>query len=179
MKLPGIDELPRDTLVALARAYAQNWQTLDGLWFGTVEAEYGLDAAVRIDLKNWEKQSALEAERLKKVLGAEQGGLSSVLLVLSFMCWQLVSPLFVCEEETPRRIVFSYPRCPIQEGRNRRGKPEFPCKQMKLTLLSNVARVVEPRATLRCVCCPPDPHPDDVWCRWELSLPEQDAASRA
>jgi hypothetical protein len=172
MKQVKLEELPKDTLVELARMYARNWQTLDGLWFGNVEAQYGLEAAAKLDLKNWERQSVIEAERIKKVLNLNEGGLLSVLTVLSFMSWQLVSPIFECEAESPQRIVFYYPRCSIQEARKRQGKEEFLCKPMKLLLLSNIAKVVEPRAAVNCLVCPPDPHPDDFWCKWELTMKE-------
>jgi hypothetical protein len=42
-----LEKLPRETLMELARMYAQNWQTLDGLWFRNVEAQYGPKAAVK------------------------------------------------------------------------------------------------------------------------------------
>jgi len=122
MKQVKLEELPRETLIELARMYARNWQTLDGLWFRNVEAQYGLEAAIKLDLKNWERQSVVEAERIKKILKLDEGGLPSVLKVLSFMSWQLASPIFECEEESPQKIVFSYPRCPVQKGRKRQGK---------------------------------------------------------
>jgi len=165
-----LEDLPREVLIELAKVYSRNWQSLDGLWFGSVEAEYGLEVAARLDLRNWEKQSVLEAERLKKVLKLDQGGLYSVLTVLSFMGWQLTSPLFQIEEESEERIVFRYTRCAVQEGRSKQGKPEFRCKPMKLTLLSNIAKVVEPRAMVKCLSAPPDPRGQDFWCRWELRL---------
>ncbi len=164
-----LEDLPRETLIELAKVYSRNWQSLDGLWFGAVEAEYGLAAAARLDLKNWEKQSVTEAERLRKALKLG-GGLNSVLTVLSFMSWQLTSPLFEIEEESEERIAFRYTRCAVQEGRRKQGKPEFHCKPMKLTLLTNIARVVEPRATVRCLNAPPDAREGDAWCRWELRL---------
>jgi hypothetical protein len=68
MEQMKLEELSRDTLIELAKMYAQNWQTLDGLWFGNVELEYGLEAAVKLDLKNWEKQSTIEAQRIKSAL---------------------------------------------------------------------------------------------------------------
>jgi len=172
MKQLKIEELPKETLIELARMYARNWQTLDGLWFRNVEAQYGLEAAVKLDLKNWERQSVVEAERIKKILNLTKGGLSSVLKVLSLMSWQLVSPIFDLEEESPQKIVFYYPHCPIQEGRKRQGKQEFPCKTMKLLLLSSIAKVVEPRAAVKCLTCPPEPHPDKFWCKWELTMKE-------
>lgn len=174
MKRVKLEELPKETLVELAKMYARNWQTLDGLWFGAIEAQCGLETAVKLDLKNWARQSVVEAERIKKVLKLAKGGLSSVLTVLSFMSWQLVSPIFQCEEESPQRVVFYYPRCPVQEGRKKQGKQEFPCKPMKLLLLSNITKVVEPRSAIKCLVCPPDPHPEEFWCKWELSMREPD-----
>ncbi|MBI4330898.1 MAG: hypothetical protein HY673_06430 [Chloroflexi bacterium] len=170
MELPELEKLPREVLVELVRAYARNWQTLDGLWFGAVESEYGLAPAAMLDLRNWEKMAALEAARIKKALKLEEGGLASVLKVLSLMCWQLASPLFEVEEESDSRIVFCYATCPVQESRRRSGKPVFACKTMKLTLLSGVSGVVEPNATVKCLTAPPDPHGGGAWCRWELRL---------
>jgi hypothetical protein len=175
MKQVKLGELPKAVLMELTRMYAQNWQTLDGLWFSNVEAEYGLEAAVRIDLKNWERQSLIEAERIKKVLKLGNGGLSSVLTALSFMSWQLTSPVFECEEESAGKIIFCYSRCPVQEGRRKQGKQEFPCKTMKLTLLSTLARAIEPRAMVKCLRCPPDPHPQEFWCKWELTMKQDEA----
>ena len=170
MKRLSLEKLPKKTLIELAKMYSRNWQSLDGNWFGLVETEFGLETAVRLDLKSWENQAVLEAQRIKKVLGLDKGGLSSVLTVLSFMTWQLASPLFEIEEESAEKIVFYYPHCAIHESRNRQGKPVFPCKTMKSGLLSNIARVVEPRAKVRCLNCPPDPPQEGFWCKWELNL---------
>ncbi len=169
----NLEDLPEKTLIDLLKVYSRNWQTLDGGWFGAVEEEFGLDTAARLDLKNWEKQSTVEAERLKKVLPLK-GGLTSVLQVLSLMTWQLTSQFFEIEEETAERIVFHYSLCAVQEGRAKMNKPVFPCKTMKLTLLSNIARVAEPRAVVKCRHCPPDDRHPDYWCQWELTLrPEE------
>jgi hypothetical protein len=42
------------------------------------------------------------------------------------MSWQLTSPLFEVESETPRKTVIYYRQCAVQEGRNSNGKPMFP-----------------------------------------------------
>lgn len=165
-----LETLPRETLIKLVKMYSRNWQTLDGLWFSNVEAACGLDTAVKIDLQNWGKQAAIEAKRIKAALGIDYGGIPAILAVLSYMSWQLTSPLFECHSQGPTRAVISYRQCAVQEGRARLNKPPFPCRQMKLTLLGSIARVAEPRARVRCLACPPDaPHPEG-WCRWELSM---------
>jgi hypothetical protein len=170
MERISLEKIPKKTLIELVKVYSRNWQSLDGNWFGLVEAEFGLETAVRLDLKSWEKQAVLEAQRIKKVLGLDKGGLPSVLTVLSFMTWQLASPLFEIEEESSEKVVFYYPRCAIHESRNRQNKAVFPCKTMKLGLLSGIAKMVEPRAKVKCLNCPPDLHQEGYWCKWELSL---------
>jgi len=60
-----LEEFPKETLVELAKMYAQNWQPLDGLWFRNVEARYRLEATAALNLKNWEKQPMIEAEGIK------------------------------------------------------------------------------------------------------------------
>ena|SRR3972149_1671631 len=170
MKVINLEKLPRKTLVGLVKMYSRNWQTLDGQWFGNVEAECGLDTAVKVDLKNWEKQAVLEAKRIKKVLQLDKGGLDSVLTAVSMMSWQLTSPLFEIQLETPERIVFYYAECAVQESRAEHGKPVFPCKAMKTGLFNSVASVIEPRTVVRCISGPPDERLPDCWCKWEFTL---------
>lgn len=165
-----LESLPKEILVKLIKVYSRNWQTLDGLWFGNVEAICGLDTAVKIDLKNWEKQAVTEARRLREALGLKGSGIDTVLTILSFMSWQLTSPLFKCEIETPSKVVIHYKQCAVQEGRGKAGKSVFPCKNMKLTLLSSIAKVVNPRIKLSCIFCPPDEQIVDYWCKWEFNL---------
>lgn len=164
----NLEILPHNTLIELARMYSRNWQTLDSLWFSNVEAECGLEQAIKIDLQNWEKQAILEAKRLKKVLNL-RSSLSSVLTCLSMMSWQLTSPLFEIEFESPERIIFYYTQCAVQESRASKRKPTFPCKQMKLTLLTGIAGVIEPKAVVKCLHAPPEARQGTQWCRWELT----------
>ena len=164
------ESLSRETLLKLARVYSRNWQTLDGNWFGVVEAECGLATAARLDLVNWQQQSVLEAKRLVSALEIEIGSLDAILRVLSLMSWQLTSPLFVVESQTPGEVVFHWDRCAVQESRERQGKPVFECRRMKLTLLQGIASVAAPRATVTCLAAPPGPKPADCWCRWRIEL---------
>jgi len=170
MEYMKLEDLSKETLIKLVKMYSKNWQTLDGLWFRNVENKYGLEAAVELDLKMWEEQSKAEARRIKEALYITHGGIANVLKALSFMSWQLTTPLFDLDEETHGRIVFHYSRCSVQEGRRRQGKKEFPCKFMKTRLLSNLAKEIEPRAEIRCFFCPPDSHPEDSWCKWEVTM---------
>lgn len=164
------ETLSRETLMKLARVYSRNWQTLDGNWFSVVEGECGLETAARLDLVNWEKQSVLEAKRLVAALEIEIDSLDALLRVLSLMSWQLTSPLFVIESQTPAEVVFHWDQCAVQESRERQSKPVFECGRMKLVLLRGIASVAAPRAVVTCLTAPPGPKPDGCWCRWRIEL---------
>jgi hypothetical protein len=170
MQINELESLSKETLIKLIRVYSRNWQTLDGLWFGNVEASCGLDTAVKIDLENWEKQSVTEAKRLKEALEIKGNGIYDILTILTFMSWQLTSTLFEFEVETPEKAVIFYRRCAVQESRNKAGKPVFQCKNMKLTLLSGIVKALESDVRISCLSCPPDEPGKDFWCKWELSL---------
>lgn len=170
MQINELESFSKETLIKLIKVYSRNWQTLDGLWFGNVEASCGLDTAVTIDLENWEKQSVTEAKRLKEALEIKGNGIYDILTILSFMSWQLTSPLFEFEVETPAKAVIFYRHCAVQESRNKTGKPVFPCKNMKLTLLSGIVKALESDVRISCLSCPPDKPGNGYWCKWKLSL---------
>ena len=174
-----LGSLPTETLIKLIKVYSRNWQTLDGLWFSNVEANCGLDTAVKIDLQNWKKQAIIEAKRLKNALDLKDSGIAAILTILSFMSWQLTSPLFECEVETQSEAVIYYRRCAVQEGRGKMGKSLFPCKNMKLTLLSGIAGVVNTLVKTRCISCPPDEPMADYWCKWQFSLETESEVAAA
>jgi hypothetical protein len=43
---------------------------------------------------------------------------------------------------------------------------------VKRTICEAAATVINPAAKVKCLVCPPDEHPEDVWCEWEFEIPE-------
>gem|GEM_PF-4968871 len=37
-------------------------------------------------------------------------------------------------------------------------------------VLEDVAETLNPKAKVNCLICPPDKHPENVWCRWEFTV---------
>jgi hypothetical protein len=60
--------------------------------------------------------------------------------------------------------------CRVQSARKRKGLPDFPCKPVGLVEYEWFAKTIDPRIETRCIYCPPDKHPEDVWCAWEFEL---------
>lgn len=159
--------LTREQLVELLRLYSRMMLTVDGLWFLGVEGGAGLDAAVRLDEEIWRGLGAIEARRLKRFLGLEAvEDLETLVRVLG------LSPMWASFEH---RIELEQDRCLIcvtgchpQQMRVDKGFGEFPCKSVGLAYLEGLAPALCPDLRFRCLVCPPDDHPDDLWCRWEL-----------
>ena len=49
------DNAPREVLLKLLGCFAKNWLAHDGCWFLSCENDYGLDKAIELDTKSWEK----------------------------------------------------------------------------------------------------------------------------
>jgi hypothetical protein len=168
--LRELEKLPKETLLELIKVYSRNWLTVDGLWFSGVEEIYGLDAAMALDVRMWRIGSLIEIKRIKKVLNLK-GGLSDILRGVDFMSW---APSFGYEYEIAQgRALWTCTQCPPQEHRIKAGKGEFPCRATFDACFSNVIEVIDPAVQVKCIFCPPGPHPKDAWCQWEFVSPNE------
>ena len=168
--LQELEKLEKETLIELIKMYSHNWLTVDGLWFSGVEEKYGLDAALELDVRMWGIGSMIEAKRIKNLLNLQGRGLDNIIKTINFMSW---APGFGYEYElSTNRAIWTCKRCPPQEQRVKIGKGEFPCKPTFDACFNNVIKVIDPRARVQCIFCPPGPHPDDAWCQWEFILPD-------
>lgn len=163
-------QLSKEELVDLLEDSAKNWLAHDGLWFLTIENEYGLDAAIKCDALAWKKFTVIEARRIMQRRGiAPGGGLPALQEALR---WRLYSRVNTQEaiEVDERTLVFRMNECRVQAARKRDGRPDFPCKPVGLIEYANFARTIDPRIQTRCIACPPDEHPDEFWCAWEFRI---------
>ncbi|MFQ6039117.1 MAG: DUF6125 family protein [Candidatus Aminicenantales bacterium] len=168
--MKDLKDFSKKELFELLGDAAKNWLAHDGLWFRAVEEKYGLEAAMDLDRKAWEKFTVIEAQRIMKRIGLQQGGgIPALVQALKFRLYAHIN-LQEITEISATRCVFRMRSCRVQEARKRQGLPDFPCKSVGIVEYSGFARTVDPRITTRCLVCPPDPHPPDLWCAWEFTL---------
>jgi len=168
-----IKDLTKDELLGLLEDASKNWLAHDGLWFRAVENKFGIDTAIELDKAAWEKFTVIEAKRIMKRLGLEPGG--GIPVLIQCLPFRLYAHINVQEvlEESDKRCVFRMNKCRVQEARKRQGLPDFPCKPVGIIEYSLFAKTVDSRIKTKCLVCPPDPHPEDVWCAWEFTLEER------
>lgn len=165
-----LKQLTKDELIELLKDAAKNWLAHDGLWFQAVERKYGLETAIALDAEAWRSFTVIEAKRIMKRLGIEEGGgLPALKKALGFRLYAHINAQEIVELDE-KRFVFRMNTCRVQEARKRRRLPDFPCKEVGIVEYSEFARAIDPRIETRCVACPPDPHPDEYWCAWEFSI---------
>jgi len=169
--MPGIEDLPRDRLLDLARNFAKNWLAHDGLWFQAVEAAHGMDEAIALDAEAWRRFSPLEARRIKAFLGLpERGGLEALRTALDYRLYAVLNRQ--SSELDGGVLRFTMNECRVQRARKKKGLSDFPCKPVGLVEYGTFAETIDPRIRTRCVACPPDDHPEEFFCQWEFWLQE-------
>ena len=69
-----LKQLTKKELIGLLEDAAKNWLAHDGLWFQAVERKYGQETAIALDAEAWRSFTVIEAKRIMKRLGIEEGG---------------------------------------------------------------------------------------------------------
>ncbi len=162
-----LEKLPKSALIELIKMYSRNWLTVDGLWFSGVEEKFGLDEALDLDLRMWKIGSRIEAKRIKELLDLKEGGLQSVLRAINFMSWAASFGYKV--EYRENKAIWTCTHCPPQIGRIKAGKGEFACQPTFESCFGGVCEFIDPKVKVTCLICPPEPHPEDIWCQWEFA----------
>jgi len=125
---------------------------------------------VRLNEEIWTRMGKIAARDIEDRFSLEEEGIGRVLEAMSYFPWAIITGFQLEEHDEVARIAVPY--CPPQAARLRTGRGEFPCKAMHLGEFTSFAKEIDERVEVRCLMAPPDPHPEDLWCEWELRLGE-------
>ena len=164
------DDLTREDLEGMLCDAAMNWLAHDGLWFLAVEEKLDLESAIELDMKAWESFTVIEAKRIMKRHGIEQGGgIPALARSLGLRLYAFINKQEIVEQ-SEEHLVFRMNDCRVQSARKKKGLSDFPCKPVGLVEYAGFASTIDPLIKTRCIGCPPDDHPDDWYCTWEFRL---------
>lgn len=162
--------MSREELLRTVEMFAKNWLAHDGCWFLAAEERLGMDEAIDLDARAWERFAAVEAQRIMATFHLPQNeGLEALEKALGLRMYALINAQRVEWSEDRRRLRFLMDVCRVQEARRRKGLPDFPCKSVGMVEFQTFARTIDSRIHTKCLHCPPDPA-DGEYCAWEFSL---------
>jgi len=140
------------------------------LYFQGIEKRFGTQAAAEIDAEVWSAMAKMEATALKRTFNVDDSpDVGAVVGLLKKSSWALDQP-FKTIRIDDGLATLRIDRCRTQEARLRKRLGEFPCKRVRLGYLERFAVALNPRMVVKCLVCPPDEHPGDLWCEWELRM---------
>ncbi len=168
----AFDTMGREDLVRALEMFAKNWLAHDGCWFLAAEEQLGMDAAIELDTRSWERFAAAEAQRIATTFHIpKQGGLEGLEKALGLRMYSVINAQRVEWSEDRKRLRFFMDVCRVQETRRRKGLPDFPCKSVGTVEFETFARTIDSRIRTSCLHCPPDVV-EGKYCGWEFSMEE-------
>jgi hypothetical protein len=168
MNLSPIENLGHNEMKNYLEFLLWNYRVVDGFWFLFVSDEFDLQTAEKINERVWSKVAGMTAKDIKKRFRIEEKGLQGFVKAQRLFPWSLIIGYEIDEKDN--EIIISVPKCAPQVARIAKGLPEFSCKEMHRGEFVNFAHIFDERIQVDCLFAPPDPHPDDVFCKWRFTL---------
>jgi hypothetical protein len=167
-----LEGLNKEELIDYIEDLSKNWLAIDGTWFQAVEKEFGIKKAIELDATQWKRFTVIEAKRIMKRFNIqENGGISALVKALNYRVYANIN-VQETVEISENRCIFRMNNCRVQYARKRRNLPDFPCKPVGIIEYDDFAKTIDPRIKTKCICCPPDQHPDSYYCAWEFTIEE-------
>jgi hypothetical protein len=161
--------MTKEELVELLLLQLRNNWSVDGLYYIGIEEKFGGEGATEIDRYVWEVMGKIEAKRLRKIMGISGDDIPTMMKALRISSWALDLEEKEIEIESDRAVLRN-PNCRVQNTRIKKGLREFPCKHVRWSYLKTFAKVFSENIEVKCNICPPDSHPENLWCEWEFTL---------
>jgi hypothetical protein len=164
-----INNIPKEKLADFVFMHLRDMWAVDGLYYLGIEKKYGTEVATEIDCFVWSVMGKIEARRIKQLFNITDTSITALMQALQYSGWAMDLEDKEIEIDHHKAILRNI-KCRVQNTRIEKGLGEFGCKPVRQGFLKAFAKEINPDIAVKCIVCPPDNHPDDLWCEWEFSL---------
>ena len=164
-------DMTREQLYQLIENCSKNWLAMDGVWFQSIEEQYGMNEAMKHDEAIWKRFTRIEARRAKAFLKLpDRAGLDGLRSALNLRMYANM-----CNDSAEiidGVLIYKICDCRVQHARTSKGMPMHPCKSVGEIEYGGFAEIIDDRIRCECLSCFPDVTDPACSCSWRFTMEE-------